>query len=330
MLSELSRGDFPANLPEKPGYRLEFSDEFGGPDLDRSKWVPCYLPQWSSCEQAAANYRFEDGSLLLQIIRNQPAWCPEFDGPNRASVIQTGVFSGPVGSRIGQSRFSDKLVVREAQANAREYTPQFGYFETRVKGLATSANHVSLWMIGYEDAPEHSAEICMFELLGKEAGAHESTVRYGVHRWSDPQIQEEFYVENFPIDSTRFHIYAVEWTPTHIDFFIDNTKIKTIRQSPQYPMQFMLGLFELPYAEAWNGPYNPDDLYPKTFTVDYLRGYQPVGGYRLLPGSAQPTRQTLKPRWGSKSPEGTWTLAVDFNRRHKPNKCITRARYNRL
>jgi hypothetical protein len=275
-LNDLSRGDFPANPLDKPGYVLEFHDEFDGPDLDLSKWIPCYLPQWSSCAQSAANYRFEDGNLLLEIRENQPAWCPEFDGLNRASVFQTGVFSGPVGSSIGQSRFSDKLVVREAQTNVQKYTPQFGYFETRVKGLATSANHVSLWMIGYEDVPEHSAEICVFELLGAEAGADSSTVRYGVHRWSDPQMQEEFFVETFPIDSTRFHIYAVDWTPTHIDFFIDNVKIKTIQQSPQYPMQFMLGLFEMPYEGAWNGPYNPADPYPKTFTVDYLRGYQRI------------------------------------------------------
>jgi hypothetical protein len=53
-------------------------------------------------------------------------------------------------------------------------------------------------------------------------------------------------------------------------------KIKTIQQSPQYPMQFMLGLFEMPYEGAWNGPYNPADPYPKTFTVDYLRGYQRI------------------------------------------------------
>lgn len=280
LLSELSNGDFPPNPVEKPGYRLEFQDEFDGPDLDRSKWVPCYLPQWSSCEQSAAKYRFEDGCLLLEITRDQQAWCPEFDGPNRASVIQSGVFSGPVGSKIGQSRFSDKLVVREAQTNIQNYTPQFGYFEARVKGLATSASHVSLWMIGYEDLPERSAEICVFELLGREAGSGLSTVRYGVHRWYDPNMREEFYVENFALDSTRFHIYAVEWTPAHIDFFIDNTKIKTIAQSPQYPMQFMLGLFELPYADAWNGPYHPDDPYPKTFTVDYLRGYQPIEGSR--------------------------------------------------
>ena len=279
LLSELSCGDFPANPIEKPDYALEFNDEFDGHNIDTRKWVPCYLPQWSSCVRSAPNYRFEGSNLILQITKDQQPWCPEFDGDVRCSAIQTGVFSGPVGSKLGQSRFSDELVVREAQTNVQKYTPQFGYFETRVKGLASSANHVSLWMIGYEDSPERSGEICMFELLGNEAGAASSYVRYGVHPWSDPALHEEFFEDVFTLDTTQFHIYGIEWTPTHIDFFIDNVMIKTIHQSPQYPMQFMLGMFELPFEGAWNGPYNPSDPYPKTFTIDYLRGYKPIEGY---------------------------------------------------
>jgi hypothetical protein len=279
MLSELSQGDFPANPLEKPGYVLEFSDEFEGPEIDTDKWVTAYLPQWSSRQQAAPNYTFETGMLVLQITQDQQPWCPEWDGENRCSAIQTGVFSGLLGTRTGQSRFSNDLIVREAQGSVRKYTPQFGYFETRIKGNPYSANHVSLWMIGYEDMPEHSGEICLFELLGSERGEKSSLVRYGVHPWSDTTLHEEFFVEPFPLDSTHFHIYAVEWTPTHIVFFIDNMKIRTIQQSPQYPMQFIFGMFERPTADAWTGPYNPDDPYPKTFTIDYLRGYQPVDGY---------------------------------------------------
>ena len=279
MLSEQSRGDFPANPIEKPGYQLEVNDEFDGAELDISKWIPHYLPQWSSRQRSTAHYMFNDGCLILQIVKDQPAWCPEFDGGVRSSVLQTGLFAGEVGSKIGQSRFSDKLVVREAQTNVRKYTPQFGYFETRVKGLATSANHVSLWMIGYENVPEHSAEICMFELLGSEAGTTTSQVRCGIHPWSDSTMHDEFFVDEFSIDTTQFHIYAVEWTPTHVDFIIDNMKTKTIPQSPQYPMQFMLGMFELPIDGAWNGQYNPDDPYPKSFVIDYVRGYQPITGY---------------------------------------------------
>src|SRR5687767_15640477 len=45
--------------------------------------------------------------------------------------------------------------------NVQTYTPQYGYFELRARGVNTSANHAALWMIGYEDSPERSGEIAI-------------------------------------------------------------------------------------------------------------------------------------------------------------------------
>lgn len=87
MPSELSREDFPPNPAEKLGYTLEFNDEFDGLELDARHWSPHYLPQWSSREQSVANYSFENGHLVLQITKDQPPWCPEFDGDVRASSL---------------------------------------------------------------------------------------------------------------------------------------------------------------------------------------------------------------------------------------------------
>lgn len=279
MIDRLTPADFPPNPLEKPGYRLDFHDEFDGTALDTIKWFPYYLPHWSSRANTAPHYTMRDSHLTLQIVQNQPAWAPEWDGEVRASIIQTGEFAGPVGSKIGQLRFSDALIVREAQPTVRTYQPQYGYFEIRCKGMRTGANHVSLWMIGVEDTPEHSGEIANFELVGAHAGETESKVRFGIHPWGDPTLTEEFYEESFPIDTARFHIYAIEWTPAHVDFFIDNVHIKTVHQSPTYPMQFMLGIYEHPFEGAWSGIYDPDAPYPKSFTVDYFRAYQPLGGY---------------------------------------------------
>jgi hypothetical protein len=280
MSVHFSPGDFPANPVEKPGYRLEFHDEFDGPALDISKWVPFYLPHWSSRAQSTPIYTFENGNLVLQITKDQPPWCPEFDGAVRCSSIQTGEFAGPIGSPWGQLRFSDACVVREAQTNVQKYTPQYGYFELRAKGLNTSANHAAWWMIGYEDVPTQSGEIAIFELVGSHTSPTSSGIRFGVHPWGDPALKEEFYEEFLPIDTTQYHIYGLEWTPTHVDFYVDNTRLKTIHQSPQYPMQFMLSIYEHPFEGAWTGRYDPTAPYPKKFMVDYFRAYQPVGGYR--------------------------------------------------
>src|SRR3712207_632147 len=94
--------DFPANPLMRPGYRLEWHDEFDGATLDTTKWLPYYLPHWSSRTQSTPNYLLRNGTLVLQITEDQQPWCPEFDGDTKASSIQTGVFAGPVGSTQGQ------------------------------------------------------------------------------------------------------------------------------------------------------------------------------------------------------------------------------------
>lgn len=263
---------FPTGPSEKPGYVLEWSDEFDRLELDRQKWIPYYLPQWSSRQRSAPMYTFRDGHLVLQITEEQQPWCPEFDGEVKASCLQTGLFAGPLGSQHGQLHFNPDLVVREAQANQRLYTPQYGYFECRAKATKKHGNHVALWMIGYEDTPQNCGEINMFEIFGREVGPSSSTVRYGIHPWKDPKLTDEFFHTPLEIDATQFHIYAHEWTPTHIDFYVDHQKIRRIDQSPDYPMQLMLSIYELPDVDH-------SAAYPKEFVVDYVRAYQPIGGY---------------------------------------------------
>jgi Glycosyl hydrolases family 16 len=259
----------------KTGYELEFEDRFDGDALDPARWLPWYLPQWSSREAAAARYRLGGGVLRLVIEADQPPWCPEFDGQTRVSSLQTGVFAGPPGSPVGQSRFTPGLVVRQAQDNARLYTPQYGLFELRAKALDDPRCMVALWMIGYEDEPERSAEICICEIFGRDVAAGRAGVGMGVRPFLDPGIRNEFSVEEVAIDAREFHTYAAEWTPDQVAFFVDDQLVKTVGQSPGYPMQFMLGIYEFPDDGDAGAPPRP---YPKEFVVDYFRGYRPAAG----------------------------------------------------
>jgi hypothetical protein len=55
-----------------------------------------------------------------------------------------------------------------------------------------------------------------------------------------------------------------------VTFSVDGEQIATSEQSPAYPMQLMLGIYEFP-------PDADDDTpaaYPKEFVVDYVRGYR--------------------------------------------------------
>lgn len=252
----------------RPGYELEFEDTFDGDALDERRWLPYYVPHWSSRERTAARYTIGGGELRLRIDEDTEPWCPEFDGDVRASSLQTGLFSGPVGSQVGQLRFNDEVVVREEQEDVRLYTPQCGYFEVRSRALDDPTNMVALWMIGYEDEPERSGEICIMEIFGRDVGPDRAAVGMGVHPFGDPMLVDEFAAEPLAIDAREFHVYGAEWTPSEVAFFVDGEHVKTVRQSPGYPMQLMLAVYEFRGPET--GPY------PKEFVVDYVRGYRPV------------------------------------------------------
>jgi Glycosyl hydrolases family 16 len=247
---------------------LEFEDTFDGDTLDPDRWIPYYLPHWSTRERSAARYEVGGGRLRLLIEEDQGPWCPDLDGQVRVSSLQTGLFAGPVGSTIGQHRFNPRAVVREAQENRQLYTPQYGRIELRAKAIADPINMVALWMIGYEDEPERSAEICVCEIFGRDVAPGQAAVGMGVHPFGDPHITDDFAAEPVAIDVREFHVYTADWTPEQVAFQLDGEHIKTVRQSPAYPLQLMLSLYEFPDDGPTTTPY------PKEFVVDYVRGWR--------------------------------------------------------
>jgi glycosyl hydrolase family 16 len=247
-------------------FELEFEDTFDGDALDRERWLPYYLPHWSSRERSAARYELGGGVLRLLIEADQPPWCPELDGEVRVSSLQTGAFAGPLGSGVGQHRFNPEAIVREEQPDVRLFTPLYGRIELRARASDDPEAMVALWMIGYEDEPERSAEICVCEIFGRDVAADRAVVGVGVHPFGDPTIVDDFSRVSVPVDAREFHLYAAEWTSDHVAFFVDSDQIKTVAQSPAYPMQLMLGIYDLGGGAA--------PAYPKEFAVDAVRGYR--------------------------------------------------------
>lgn len=251
---------------DRSGYQLDFLDSFQGDVLDESLWIPAYLPQWTSRERSRARYQQRDGLLRLLIEDDQLAWSPEHNGDLRVSNLQTGVFSGPDGSDIGQHHFAPGLRVTEAQGELRLYTPLYGIIEARVAVISDPACMVALWMIGFEDQPNRSAEICIFEIFGKDVSKEGARVGMGLHPFGDELIRDDFVKVPVTIDVTEFHTYSVEWLPGEVRFFIDDELVSTMYQSPTYPMQLMLNLYEFERTEQAD--------YPKECQVQWVRGYR--------------------------------------------------------
>jgi hypothetical protein len=102
-------------------------ERFAGGQLDETVWTPAYLPAWSSRADAAATSEVVADGPAADHPTEQPLWCPDLhEEPLRVSAIQSGNWSGPLGSTRGQQPFADGLVVREAQRPRWGFTPSSG------------------------------------------------------------------------------------------------------------------------------------------------------------------------------------------------------------
>ena len=184
--------------------------------------------------------------------------------------MQSGNFSGPVGSTVGQQPYRDGVTVREEQETFWGWTPDQGYIELRARGLVTPRSMVAFWMVGLEDRPERSAEICVAEVFGNALELGKSAaVGMGLHSFRDPAVSENFDAVRLPIDLAEFHNYAVDWSTDKVDFLVDGTLVRSCPRPPSYPMQMMLAVFDFPEESS-----SDDAGAVPALIVDYVRGYQ--------------------------------------------------------
>jgi hypothetical protein len=171
---------------DRSRYDLEFAEDFTGTQVDPRRWTAHYLPQWTTPDRSAARYDLNPGVLRLRIDADQPAWRPD-DGELRVSNLQTGSFSGGVGSDRGTHRHRPDLRVATAVPTRRLYTPSSGLVEARLRATPDPTCMLAAWLVGLEEAaPDQSGEICIAELYGSAVGPSGSTVRLGIKAHHDP------------------------------------------------------------------------------------------------------------------------------------------------
>jgi hypothetical protein len=255
---------------DRSRYVSEFEEDFTGVELERSRWVDHYLPHWTTPDRSAARYELAGGVLRLRIEADQLAWRAE-DGEMRVSNIQTGTFSGPLGSPVGQHRHRADLTVRTPQRARRLYTPTFGLFDAVLRASPDPTCMLAFWLVGFEEHPDASGEICVAELFGNAIGPRQSRARIGVKAHNDPHLHDDMEEVTVDVDAASWHTYSAEWTPQRIRFFVDDRLVRSVPQQIDYPLQLMVDFFEFPGG-------SDRDLadYPKVAEVKGVRGYRRV------------------------------------------------------
>jgi hypothetical protein len=215
--------------------------------LDTDRWLPSYLPHWSSRSEAAATWCVEPDGLHLTIPPEQALWCADtHPGPLRVSGIQSGNRSGPVGSTDGPQPFRPGLQVREQQATWWGCTPRSGRVEVTMRATISPRSMVACWLSGIEDEPDRSGEICIAEIFGDAVTPGGAGVGMGIKAFRDPALREDFEAVPLPITVADEHTYGVEWRDGTVAFDVDGAPVRRVDQAPDYPAQLMIAVFDFP------------------------------------------------------------------------------------
>lgn len=267
--SEVSAAD---PIPEKPGWKLTFHDEFDGPMLDNLNWFPSYRvglseithrnkkgAKWVSRN---ANYVLEDGVIKIRLDEQFPLRAKK-DG-FVCSSIQTSDFR--FGKTMDQVQVLDK------------FAQKYGWFEIRSRMPEGSGLHSAFWLLHSDPNDQEIApngrrrkigdgvvEIDIFEQLGNRT--EKQLIDFNVHFTKDGHFRHELGFD----PSKEFHVYAFEWNEGELIWYVDGKKAYTYKgETPQKPMFILLGLYQ---GSGWVGPMDPDMPYPRDFEVDYIRVY---------------------------------------------------------
>ena len=68
----------------------------------------------------------------------------------------------------------------------------------------------------------------------------------GIRSFRDPKLSGDFSAPRLEIDVSEPHAYQVAWDPKSVAITVDEVTVREIGQSPDYPMQLMIGVFDFP------------------------------------------------------------------------------------
>jgi beta-glucanase (GH16 family) len=222
----------------------ELTDEFGGNNLDTSKWFQIN-PTWLGRKPAffsKENVTIENGKLNLTMRKEEPSEMLKEKGYHTYS-------SAAVRSR---------------------HTVKYGYFEIKSKAM-NSKGSSAFWF--YDQSPAIHTEIDVFELCG--IGERENQYNMNVHVFRTPLEEKHWSKGGEWRASYRFaddfHVFGLEWTPYVIRWYVDGEAVRTVENTHWH--QPLTMNFDSETMPDWFGLPDDSDL-PSTFSIEYVRSWK--------------------------------------------------------
>ena len=234
----------------------------------------------------------------------QLVWQDEFDTPGApyATKWTYDIGTGPDSNGWGNNELesytssSDNIIVADgvlkitAKSSGSSYTSAriktqgifsqaYGRIEARIKLPWGPGMWPAFWMLGSNLTTvgwPQCGEIDIMEGKGQEPNIVHGTV-HGPGYSGGSAITASYGLQNSRFDAD-YHIFAVEWTPNCIDFYVDDTLYERITPSKVtgdwvYNQPFFI-LLNLAVGGDYVGYPNAYTNFPQTMYVDYVRVYK--------------------------------------------------------
>jgi len=242
-------------------WNLVWEDNFNGDYLNLQDWnYETHEPGWVNNElqeytDDIRNIYVDNGNLVIKAIKEE--------------------------TEDGIKYTSGKVTTQ----NKHDY--KYGRFEARLKVPEGQGLWPAFWMMPTEEELYGSwprcGEIDIMEVLGHEPNEAYGTIHYG----NPHQESQGSYILNGETFSDDYHVFAVEWEPSEMRFYIDGNLYHTVNNwytkqeggdEITYPAPFDQPFYlQFNLAVGGNWPGNPDETTNfdnAEYKIDYVRVYQ--------------------------------------------------------
>jgi beta-glucanase (GH16 family) len=252
--------------PPAAGFTLVWSDEFNGANgssPDASKWT---------YDSGVGGNGWGNNELETYTNRTTNA---QIQGGNLVITAVKETYADP----------SDGVIRNYTSARLKTqglFSQAYGRFEARIKIPAGQGMWPAFWMLGNNITSvgwPKCGEIDIMENIGKEPATVHGSLHSSstVARTSDATAPFSLPAGQNLADD--FHLYAVEWDPGTVRFYVDSNLYATFTQS-QWPAAgawtfdhpFFL-ILNLAVGGDWPGSPDNTTIFPQQMLVDYVRVY---------------------------------------------------------
>jgi beta-glucanase (GH16 family) len=258
----VTKSSVPQSIRTATGsWDLTWNEEFDGPDgfaPDLSKWtIVTGGNGWGNNEleyytARPQNVQTQNGNLVITAAQE------EYTGPD-------GVARSYTSARLN---------------TATKFEQTYGRFEARIKIPAGQGIWPAFWLLGGDIGKAKwpaCGEIDIMENIGREPSVIHGTI-HGPGYSGAKAIGAPTSISSGQF-SDDYHVYAVEWEPNEIRFYMDGDLYETRAPADLppgtkwvYDHPFFI-ILNVAVGGGWPG--NPDatSIYPQKMFVDYVRVY---------------------------------------------------------